>query len=711
MPRTRSNRRTIVFGAGGIAGFFMTTLAAVAGQGAPSQAPPSKPPVPVTGSPSSGLPGAPQVPGARQVPSRGSTTEVVAPPSGIPEGSIEGDLGDLAAEVRVTDSGTFAIAAQEVEVGRLLELLAIKSKRNIVASDKVKGKVTVNLYDVPFDQALDAVLAVNGHGAIRSGNMISVYSREELAEMEKATLRREPRVFTLQYLSAKDATEFIKPLLTEGGSVVARGEVAPGFVPSSEDGGADDYAFTTKVVVNDFPENVAAVEALMKELDVPPRQVRVEATILRTTVDETNAYGLDFAVVGNINFSEVARPLAVFDSLLDGTIKPDQAQAAVIDNYPVIDRPPTLKIGIITDDVAIFLRVLDEVTDTTVLARPTVTALNRQRAQVLIGEKVAYLSTTQTQTSTTQDVKFLDTGIKLTFRPFISTDGQIRLELHPSVSSARLVDLKVPGGEATVPNESSQELRTNVRVKSGQTIVLGGLFREDTTISRRGVPWLSDIPLIGAAFGGQSDRIKREEIIFLLTPTVFEDKQLYEKGQESLDIVDAVRVGARAGLLPFSNDQMVADYQRQALDSYREGDMKKSLWYADNAVRMRTTLPTMIRLREAARSGDGSAFRKQLDSRLAGTDPDDARVVAPSVPMDEVPPAPELPPPTDLPPPPEPPADPPSERSSVPLGSLPPSAPKPAAAPAAGPSPTPPPANEPPMGPANDSPSPGGSTS
>jgi len=541
---------------------------------------------------------------------------VAPPPRGSP-GST--DPLDLPAEVRVTEAGTFAIAAQEVEVGKVLELLAIKSKRNIVASDKVTGKVTVNLYDVPFEQALDAVLSVNGYSAIRSGNFIYVYSRQERDDMERAALRREARVFTLQYLSAKDATEFIKPLLSEGGTVVARGEVAPGFIPTSEDGGADDYAFTTKVVVNDFPENVSAVATLLTELDVPPRQVRVEATILRTTVDEANAYGLDFAAIGSIDFAQVTKPLAAFDNLLDGTLKPDNAQVGIIDNYPVNDRPPTLKIGIITNDVAIFLRVLDEVTDATVLARPTVTALNRQRAQVLIGEKVAYLSTTQTQTSTTQDVKFLDTGIKLTFRPFISPDGQIRMELHPSVSNARLVDLKVPGGgEATVPNEFTQELRTNVRVKSGQTIVLGGLFREDTTINRRMVPWLSDIPILGAVFGGQADRVKREEIIFLLTPTVFEDKQLYDRGSDALDIVETVRVGARAGLLPFSNDQIVSDYQRQALDAFREGDMKKATWYADNAVRMRSTLPTMIRLREATRTGDGTAFRKELDTRLAG---------------------------------------------------------------------------------------------
>ena len=590
-------------------------------------------------------PGFPALPPPPAVRTPGTTPPAAggANPSG---GAGGGEKAGPVADVRVSDAGTFSVAAQQVEVGRLLELLALRSRKNIVASDKVAGTVTVNLYDVPFEQALEAVLSVNNFVSVRSGEFIYVYTRQEMQEAAKAAARREARVFVLQYLAAKDATEFIKPLLSDGGTVVARGEVQPGITPTSEDGGADDYAFSTKVVVNDFTPNLDAVQALLEELDVPPKQVRVEATILRTTVDEANAYGLDFSAVGSIDFAQVTSPLKSFDDLLTGVIKPDNAQTGVIDSFPIVDKNPTLKVGIITNDVAIFLRVLDEVTDTSVLARPTVTALNRQRAQVLIGEKVAYLSTTQTQTSTTQEVKFLDTGIKLTFRPFISQDGMIRMELHPSVSSARPVNLKVSGGgEATVPNESTQELRTNVRVKSGQTIVLGGLFREDTTIDRRQVPWLGDVPILGAIFTGQSDQVKREEIIFLLTPTVFEDKELYAKGAESLEIVEAVRVGARAGLLPFSNEQMVSDYQRQAMEAYRQGDLHRALWYADNAVRLRPNTATMIRMREAVRTGDKSTFQKQLDARLgAGSDVQADRPVAPPPPSGAESPPPGLPP-------------------------------------------------------------------
>ena len=160
-----------------------------------------------------------------------------------------------------------------------------------------------------------------------------------------------------------------------------------------------------------------------------------------------------------------------------------------------------LKAGIIQDHVGAFLKVLDEVVDTTVLARPRITCLNRQRAEVLIGTRYGYLSSTQTQTSTTQTVEFLDTGIQLIFRAFISPDGMIRMELMPSVSSAVLHD---DGGQQ-VPDEVTQQLMTNVRCRDGETIILGGLFKESTSATRNQVPLLGDIPIIGAAFRGQVD--------------------------------------------------------------------------------------------------------------------------------------------------------------------------------------------------------------
>ena len=389
--------------------------AAQGGVSTPLTGPGGRPPSPTMEPPTT--PGAPAVSGA------------AVPASRKPD-----------AKVDVTSAGRFSLSAHASDVSQLLELISIKARQNIVASDKVRGVVTVNLYDVPLEDALNAILNVNGLAWRREGDFIYVKTQGEV----DAERNRVARVFTLQFLSADDAIAFVKPILTEGGSAVALGKVEPGYQPTLENGGADSFAFSAKVMVNDFAENIAQVQTLIAELDTPPKQVRVEATILTVNLTDDTAFGMDISVVGNIDFSSVTSPLLAFDDVKDGLLKPSTpSTASQASLYPSATGapPPTGKVGIMTNDVAIFLQMLDQVVDTTVLARPTVTVLNRQRAQVLIGERIAYLSTTQTQTSTTQEVKYLDVGVKLIFRPFVSPDGMVRLELAPQVSTARIKDI------------------------------------------------------------------------------------------------------------------------------------------------------------------------------------------------------------------------------------------------------------------------------
>jgi len=546
--------------------------------------------------------------------------------------------------LEVSTHGTITLSAQNVAVDALLELLSVRSKQNIVASDKVEGQVSVNLYDVPFNEALEAILSVNGLISVRQGSFIFVYTQGEFEALEKAKRQLGTQVFVLQFLNASDAESFIKPILSQDGKMASRGTVVAGFTPTLENGGADDYAFTARIVVTDYASNLAEVARVLKEIDSAPQQVRVEATVVSANIDENNAYGLDIAAIGNLNFdnlvSKAIPPLGVPDALQTGlttdkkpfTPYPNSAQAAAVTNQVALPNAPpaNIKMGFVSDDVSVFLTVLDDVTDLTVLARPAVTCLNRQRAAVMIGERVAYLTTTQNQTSTTQTVEYLDTGIKLTFRPFITDDGMIRMEMSPSISDFTLRKIGVPGGgETTVPDSTTQELHTNVRVRSGQTVVLGGLFSDKITSQRRQVPFLSDIPLFGGAITGQADRVQRKEIIFLVTPTVIEDQKLYEEGKDSLEIVENVRVGARAGLLPFSREQVTANYQQDAFTAYNNGDLTKALYYSNAALRMKPISPAMQQLRERVISMPGSDYQDQIDQTLI-----ERRTFSPSTPSE-----------------------------------------------------------------------------
>jgi len=516
------------------------------------------------------------------------------------------------ARVDMTTEGRFSLSAQGIEVGKLLELISIKARQNIVASDKVKGLVTVNLFDVPLEDALNAILDVNGLAWRREGDFIYVNTQAEV----DAQRVREARIITLQFLSAEDAIAFIKPVLTDGGTAVALGKVEQGYAPTVENGGADSFAFAAKVMVNDYPEVHERVAKVVGELDTPPKQVRVEATILTVDLTDDTAFGLDLSVVGNVDFGSLTGgPLGVVNDMIGGDVPGTPSTGNVSNLFPTSTNntiTPTAQVGVLTSDVAIFLQMLDQVVNSSVLARPTVTVLNRQRAQVQIGERIAYLSTTQTQTSTTQEVKYLDVGVKLIFRPFVSPDGMVRIELAPQVSTARSKTIAAVGGQAEVPDEFTQELRTNVRVKSGQTIVLGGLFREDESVTKRQVPGLGD--LIPGVFSGAAGTTRKQEVMFLITPTIVDDSQDYRAGDEALKTVEAAKVGARAGLLPFSHAHLAGNYEVQALEAWKKGDRTTALFYVDQALRNERASPTMISLREAIRTDRREQYRTELDS-------------------------------------------------------------------------------------------------
>ncbi len=633
---------------------------------APPATPPATPPAPPAEPPANPPPADPPAEPAPEPqdepapppagePAPPSNAEPATPPVGEPA-PAGGDAAPAPVvpprepDIEVSPSGNWTVSAENCEVALALQAIARARRMSLVLSPGVAtmGPVSFRVYDLPFDQAFAAILKAAHLVAEPQDGVILIRTEAEIQKQEADAIKREddarkreadaakradderkrelakslvpePRIFTLQFLSATDAEAFIKPILTPDiGKVVPLGNVKEGYEPSLELGGADSYAYAAKVMVFDTPEKLQKVEELLKDLDSTPKQVRVEATILTADLTDDTAFGLDISVVGNISFADVTAPLAAFNNIFSGAVKPDTpATANEASLYPVSKGQPnpTAKIGVVTNDVAVFLQMLDQVVDSTVLARPTVTVLNRQRANVLIGERIAYLSTTQNDTSTTQEVKYLDVGVKLRFRPFVSPDGMVRLELAPEVSSARIKDIEAAGGgRATVPDELTQSLKTNVRVKSGQTIVLGGLFREVSETTNRQIPLLGD--LVPGAFSGASSQVKKQEIIFLITPTVIEDAKNYEEGEKALRVVDAVKVGSRAGLLPFSESHLMGAYQVQAMEAWKRGDRSTALYYVDNALRMQPNSPGLYNLREAIRTDRKEGWEIDFDSLL-----------------------------------------------------------------------------------------------
>lgn len=541
------------------------------------------------------------VPGGNAPISRISVPGFGQPDAGQPAGGPQ---------VRVSDHMTVDLHVKDEDLASVLELLSIQTQKNIIPSKSVSARVSATLYNVTFYEALDAILHVNGFGYIERGNFIYVYTLAEIDEIEKALSKRIAKVIHLSYLNAADAAEFVKPLLSPGGEIKTSAKTEDFSIPDTAPVGADSYALGATLVVIDYEQNIEAIEQLLSELDTKPAQVLVEATVLQTSLTEANAFGVDFSIIGDLNFTDfigVGGPRRAADALVlggsgqapDGLSPADNRGTAVSSNPGNTEGRSTFKVGVIADDVSIFMKLLDEVSDTTIISNPKVLALNRMPARVLVGRRVGYLNTTSTETSTTQTVQFLDTGTQLFFRPFVGRDNSIRMELKPQVSEAIIRQAAdATGAAVSIPDEVTQEITTNVIVNDGQTIVLGGLFRESTQFARRQVPFLGDIPVIGAAFRGHDNDTDRSEIIFMITPTIINDAIIDQAAQMVQADIERLRAGSRQGLLPWSRDKMTSIHNMEAEQFARRGEYEKALWHIQRSLALNPNQPEAFRLRE-----------------------------------------------------------------------------------------------------------------
>jgi type IV pilus assembly protein PilQ len=523
------------------------------------------------------------------------------------------DFATLRTAITVSEHELVEVHVADESLAAVLQVLSVQSQRNIVAGSGIDERVTADLYGVTFYEALDALLHVNGYGYIERDGFIYVYTQDQLSQMRTAAQRRVSRVIELDYLNAIDAAQLVAPLLSEDGTITTPGASPEFSIPSDTPTGKDDYTGASLLVVNDYPDRADAIESLVARLDTKPAQVLVEATILQTALTEANAFGIDFSLIADLDFDSFLSPLDAVDGLIGGRgtriigggevpigVPDDGTGRAISSSVGNVAGPATLKAGIIDQDVGVFLRVLDEVTDITVVSNPKLLTLNRQPARVLVGTRVGFLNTTTTETSTTQSVEFLDTGTQLHVRPFVTRDNLIRLELKPQVSTFRpRATVTATGQTVTIPDEDTTELVTNLIVRDGQTVVLGGLFTETTTATRRQVPVLGDVPIIGAAFRGHDDSTNRSEIIFLVTPSIVNDRVLTLEGERATAYIDHARVGARQGLLPWSRERQVGQLLVEAQRLAREGDDRVARLKVQRALALHPQAPDAVALRES----------------------------------------------------------------------------------------------------------------
>jgi type IV pilus assembly protein PilQ len=206
--------------------------------------------------------------------------------------------------------------------------------------------------------------------------------------------------------------------------------------------------------------------------------------------------------------------------------------------------------------------------------------LNKQRAEIHIGREVGYISTTITENAATETVEFLEVGTQLRMRPYVSEDGMIRLEIHPELSTG---DVEVRGG-FTIPDKDVTQVTTNVMVRDGATVVIGGLIREDLKKTATQVPFFGSLPLAGLAFRKKTEEIDREEVVVLITPRIVFEPKLNGEGEMSLSEYYHRQSIYRDKMSPIGKRFFGRQYYRLAAAAWEEGRAKKALRYINLSI-------------------------------------------------------------------------------------------------------------------------------
>jgi len=482
-------------------------------------------------------------------------------------------------------AGTISLDFKGMDVVDVLKLIAQRGNLNIAISRQVRGKVTMFLKDVDIYDAFEIILLSNDLAYEKSGSIFNVMTEKEYEKVYGQRFRdkRVLEIFELKYANAADISKAVTQVKSKIGKVIidestntivimdspqiidetkeiilsldkpietrvftldyAKGEEVKakieekltknvGFVQVDER--------TNKIIVTDLSSSMTEIESLVNELDERTREVLIEAKILEITLNDEYKWGVNWERVLKL-LSQTAN-LTTGVNLLDtfsGEILPAEGGGVI---------GSALEIGTLSGHkYHALIQILESIGKTEVLSSPRIVVINNEEASILVGTNQPYATTGTTvsgETSqTTQQVTYVDLGIKLHVTPTINKNGYITMKIKPEVSS-KTGDIDIVSEEGTttrttqIPIIQTSEAETTVMVRDGNTIVLAGLIEKRKVEEESRVPILADIPLIGYLFKskqrGSSDNPERKELVIFLTPHIISGNTMSPEVNEYL---------------------------------------------------------------------------------------------------------------------------------------------------------------------------------
>jgi len=437
---------------------------------------------------------------------------------------------------------------QDIETRAVLQLLADASGQNIVVSDTVSGSVTLRLQNVPWDQALDIVLRTKGLDKRQEGNVIIVAPSAELASSEKADLAAKKDIQELEplrteylqinYAKAGDIANLLRG--TPSGGAGAAGGSAAGNSVLSARGHVSVDERTNTLLLQDTSDRIADVRRLVPTLDIPVRQVLIEARIVVVTNDYERDLGAVMGLTatrhnGSNGLYETTGTAAGVDQGVSSAITnlgtngtvypvalPTGANAAnrYNVNLPVASPAGSIALGILGSDFLVDLELdaAQKENRGTVISSPKVITANQREATIRQGVEIPYQ---QSASSGATTIAFKDAVLSLKVKPLITPDNRVILDL--TVSDDTVGSVVVASGGVNVPSINTRAIETQVVLSDGQTVVLGGILETTHSDAETKVPWLGDIPVLGNLFKNTTKVDDKDELLVFVTPKIIRE--------------------------------------------------------------------------------------------------------------------------------------------------------------------------------------------
>ena len=445
---------------------------------------------------------------------------------------------------------------QDIEVRAVLQIIAEFTRNNIVVSDGVTGNITLRLDNVPWDQALDIIMKTKGLDKRQSGDVIYVATLEELRTSELTILRtlEEKKQLTptridriqIQFARATDLKKLIDEAKNNVRSTTANGLSTNVDSILSEKGSVSVDERTNTLIVNDIPEKIQAVRDLVAELDKPVKQVLIDSRIVLTEDNYARDLGARFGVsfinrtsdklITGSGTSNASTSLAV--DVVNGTRPltiPDLSSRLGV-NMPVIGgtagTPANYGLSILSGDFLVDLELSALQTEgrVEIVSSPRVVTQDGAQAEIWSGTEVPIVTRDEsTNGSGSTTLETVTAALRLNVTPRIAPNNMVDMELN--INNDELGNNVSVAGQTSFTKNTSG-VKTNVLVDNGETIVLGGVYKQRQTAKTDKVPLLGDIPVIGNAFKKNTREFKKNEMLIFVTPRIV-DKQLVENDKFS----------------------------------------------------------------------------------------------------------------------------------------------------------------------------------